>query len=381
MTTTKRERLLFIDMFRGFAVVAMIQAHVSNSTISASIQKTASFHYLDIFNGTISGCFILIAGFAIGLYLEKKWDDVVSGGAALWKQVRRLLFVWFLGYWLHVPVWSLRGMLHLDPGASLRFARVDVLMLISISLLFTILLALIIRNRKVHAFTTLALGFGVVFASPFVYDLDPSAFLSLPVSGYLNSHPSNSALFPIFPFAAYSFFGSFLSWAYLELSQRGKARILFTWLLAGGAIGTAAAFALYYAPWSFHQYRDVARASPRSFLMRFGAVLFMFSLTYFYEQRKKPEKSFLAVLGQESLFVYAFHLLIVYGSVFVPYNLAYNVGQTLGYPQSFLLSAVLIVSVSLITWAWHWLKTQRPRAGKMVFYGFWLYYTIVFLVR
>lgn len=377
----KRERLLFIDMFRGFAVMAMIQAHVSNATILASIQKTTGFHHLDIFNGTISGCFILIAGFAIGLYLEKKWDDVIARGPALWKQVRRLLFVWFLGYWLHAPYWSLRRMLNMDADALQRFLRVDVLMLISASLLFTILLALIIRNRKAHALTMLALGIAVIFTTPFVYDLDPTTFLPLALSGYVSSHPNNPALFPMFPCSAYAFLGSFLAWAYLELSNRGKAKQLFTALLIGGAIATASAFALFYLPWSFHEYRDVAKASPRSFMMRCGLVAFMFSVTWFYEQIRKPEKSFLGMLGQESLFVYAFHLLIVYGSVFVPYNLAYNVGQTLGYLQSFALSATLIVSVSVITWAWHWLKTQQPRTGKLVFYGFWLFYAAVFLLR
>jgi hypothetical protein len=377
----ERQRLLFIDMFRGFAVVAMIQAHVSNATIRDSIQRTSSFHYLDIFNGTISGCFILIAGFAVGLYLEKKWDEVISGGPSLWKQVRRLLFVWFLGYWLHVPLWSLRGMLNLDAGQTMRFARVDVLMLIAFSLLLIIGLALVIRNRKAHALTTLALGLGVIAATPFVYDVDPSSFLALPLSGYLNNHPTNTALFPLFPFSAYAFLGSFLSWLYLELQERGQAHRLFLVLLIGGAASTAAAFALFYLPWSFHDYRDVAKASPRSFMMRFGAVSFMFALTFFYEQWRKPQKSFLAVLGQESLFVYAFHLLVVYGSVFVPYHLAHNVGKTLSYTQSFALSALLIIAVSAVTWGWHTLKTKAPRAGKAVFYGFWLYFFLVLLLR
>lgn len=368
-------------MFRGFAVIAMIEAHVSNATIRESIQQTTAFHYLDIFNGTISGCFIFIAGFAITLYLEKRWDEVIAGGAALWKQVRRLLFVMFIGYWLHAPFWSLRHMLKLDELYMLRFVRVDVLMLISSSLLLTLLLAVLIRNRRIHAFTMLALGFAVIFASPFVYDMNPTKVLPPALSGYVNAHPTNTALFPLFPFSAYCFFGSFLSWVFLELSRRGKARVLFLALLIGGAIGTISAFALFYLPWSLHEYRDVAKASPRSFLMRFGAVVFMFSLAYFYEQWRKPRESFLAMLGQESLFVYAFHLLIVYGSVFVPYNFAYNIGQTLTYTSAFGIAFLLMVFVSFVTWAWHWLKTHRPRVHKIVFYGFWLYYTIVFLLR
>ena len=375
-----RERLLFIDMFRGFAVIAMIQAHVSNATILPSIQQSRSFHYLNLFNGTISGCFIFIAGFAITLYLDKKWDEVIRGGLALWKQIRRLLFVGFIGYWLHAPAWSLRRMLQLDPAGYLRFVRVDVLMLISLSLLIILLVAILVRNRKAHTISMLALGLGVVFSTPFIYDVDPS-FLPLAISGYLNHHPTNSALFPFFPYSAYAFSGAFLSWVYLGFSKKGQTREFFLCLLIGGLSMTVLAFAMFYLPWSFHEYRDVAKASPRSFQLRIGAVLFLLSLTWFYEQWRKPAKSFLSVLGQESLFIYAFHLLIVYGSVFVPFHLAWNVGQTLTYIPSFILSALLIVIVSAIAWGWHWLKTHRPRMARFVFYGFWLYYGLLFLVR
>src|SRR5262249_25388567 len=47
----EKARLQFIDMFRGFAVLAMVQAHVDNATILSSLQSQPAFHYLDIFNG------------------------------------------------------------------------------------------------------------------------------------------------------------------------------------------------------------------------------------------------------------------------------------------------------------------------------------------
>ncbi len=135
----KKSRLFFIDMYRGLAVLVMIQGHVTNSTILASIQKTKGFHYLDLFNGMIAPSFIFMAGFAFALGLGRKWDDILAGGKTLWLQIRRLLFVIAVGYWLHIPTWSFRGMLQMGHESWIYFLRADVLQTIGISLLISLI--------------------------------------------------------------------------------------------------------------------------------------------------------------------------------------------------------------------------------------------------
>jgi uncharacterized membrane protein len=374
----KRERLLFIDIFRGFSVLFMIEAHVSNSTILDSIHQTQTFHYLDLFHGCISASFIFIAGFAFALTLEKKWDEFLGGSKVFFLQIRRLLFVLALGYWLHVPYWSFSKMMHLNENDLLRFLRADVLMCIAISLLISLLLTVVIRNKKILVYILAVLGITIVFVTPPLYLIDARKYLPLWMAEYVNNQ--YRSLFPLFSWSAYSFLGTFFGYLYLKLKQSGKERILFVVMGISGVIMVIAGFALFYVPWSYYTYIDVARASPRHFMMRLGMVFFLLTMTWLYEQKRKPEKSLMSILGQESLFIYGFHLLIVYGSQFTPHNLAADVGQTLTYLPSFALTALVIIICSAIALTWHYWKTQYPRSAKLFFYTLCAIYFAVFFI-
>lgn len=378
MELKKRERLLFIDMFRGISVLFMIEAHVSNSTILDSIHQTNAFHYLDLFHGSISASFIFIAGFAFALTLEKKWDDFLTAGKPLFLQIRRLIFIIAIGYWLHMPYWSLSKMMRLNENDSIRFLRADVLMCIAISLLISLLLAFVIRNKKILVYVLAALGVMIVLVTPPLYLIDARKYLPLWLAEYVNNR--YRSLFPLFSWSAYSFLGTFFGYVYLKAKESGKEKILFTGMGISGAIMVIAGFALFYVPWSYYTYNDDARASPRHFMMRLGMVFFMLTLTWLYEQKRKPEKSLMSILGQESLFIYGFHLLIVYGSQFTPHNLAADVGKTLTYLPSFALTVLVIIICSLLAIGWHYWKKNYPKSAKLFFYALCAIYFAVFFI-
>jgi Acyltransferase family len=365
-------------MFRGISVLFMIEAHVSNSTILESIHQTKAFHYLDLFHGSISASFIFIAGFAFALTLEKKWDDFLSGKTVLFLQIRRLLFIVALGYWLHVPYWSWSKMTRLNENDLIRFLRADVLMCIAISLLISLLLALVIRNKKILVYFLAALGITIVLVTPPLYLIDARKYLPLWLADYVNNR--YKSLFPLFSWSAYSFLGTFFGYVYLKIKESGKEKILFTVMGISGVIMIVSAFALFYVPWSYYAYTDVARASPRHFMMRLGMVFFMLTMTWLYEQKRKPEKSLMSILGQESLFIYGFHLLIVYGSQFTPHNLAADVGKTLTYLPSFALTLLVIIISSLLAVGWHYWKKNYPKSAKLSFYTLCAIYFAVFFI-
>jgi len=374
----KRERLLFIDMFRGFSVLFMIEAHVSNSTILNSIHQTNAFHYLDLFHGCISASFIFIAGFAFALTLEKKWDDFLGLLKPLFIQIQRLLFILAIGYWLHVPYWSFSKMMRLNENDLIQFLRADVLMCIAIALLISLLLALVIRNRKILVYVLGALGITVVLVTPPLYIIDARQYLPLWLAEYVNNR--YRSLFPLFSWSAYSFLGTFFGYLYLKLKQSGKEKNLFAVMGISGPIMVIAGFALFYVPWSYYVYTDVARASPRHFMMRLGMVFFLLTMTWLYEQKRKPEKSLMSILGQESLFIYGFHLLIVYGSQFTPHNLAADIGQTLTYLPSFALTLLVIFICSVIAIGWHYWKRNYPKSARLFFYALCAIYFVVLFI-
>jgi hypothetical protein len=366
-------------MFRGFCVLFMIEAHVTNSTMLKSIRETPIFHYVDIFHGCISASFIFIAGFAFTLTLQKKWDDFLHFRKPLWLQIQRLIFILVLGYWLHATLWSFSGMMSLKGPDLIRFLRADVLMCIALALLISLLFALIIRNKIVLVYFLGALALAVIFVTPFLYEIDATQFLPMWAAQYVNN--KNRSLFPLFSWSAYSFLGTLMGWWYLNASASGKEAKYFTILAVSGLLMTASAFALFYVPWSYHTYTDVARASPRSFMMRLGIVFFSLSMTWLYERKRKPEKSLLAIQGQESLFVYAFHLMIVYGSQFTSHSIARDVGPVLTVLPSLALTVALILFCGVIAMIWHYFKKSRPKTARIFFYSLCVIYFFGFFLR
>jgi uncharacterized membrane protein len=363
-------------MYRGLAVLVMIQGHVTNSTILHSIQKTKGFHYLDMLNGMIAPSFIFMAGFAFTLSLYRKWEEWMAGGKALWLQIRRLLFVIGVGYWLHIPVWSFRGMLKLSQEGWIYFLRADVLQTIGLSLLFALLIALLVRKKNFWLILVSVLAAVVVFVTPFLQEINPLDYLPAPLAAFVNYQ--HSSLFPLFPWSAYAFLGMVFSYWYLSVKGTQRESGFFLLLFISGLVLFILGFALFYAPWSYYHYADPARSSPRYFMLRLGFVFMVLSGLWLYEQRWKPQKSILSIAGQESLFIYGFHLLIVYGSVFVPYSIARNIGPTLTYLPSLLISIAVITFMIVCGLFWHRLKEERPVLAKRVFYGLCLVYFLRF---
>lgn len=379
MDSPKKQRLLFIDIVRGLAVLTMIQAHVSNSTILNSIRKTPQFHNLDLLNGFVSATFIFIAGFSLCLVLERKLAAFLKFEKPLWTQIQRLLFILAIGYWLHLPLWSLRKILNMNDQQIFAVFRCDVLHAIALSLLFCILLGIILRKQRFIALTTAVLGLFVVFWTPFLYDTDPNTYVSPVIGTYITAH--HNPLFPLFPSSAYAFAGYFFCWVYLQCREKNKERLLFSILLICGLIMLVGAFALFHVSWSYHTYADPSKSSPRHFMMKMGAVFLVLSGCWFYEHIRKPARSIINIVGQESLFVYGFHLMIVYGCVFTPHNFAHDIGNSLTYLASFGLAAVLILLMSIAAIVWHHLKTSYPKVAKGIFYGVVAIWVIGLLVN
>src|SRR5262245_53171366 len=231
---TQTKRLFFIDMLRGFAVLVMIEGHIFNSTIQHALRSTKEFHYFDLLHGMVAPSFIFISGFAFALGLDRKWDSFIHFEKPFWMQLRRLLFVLGVAYWLHLPAWSFQSVLHASRETILYFLRCDVLQLIALSLLFSLLLCVMVRNKKAAIAILFVLSLVIIFTTPFIYFLDTRKCFPVPFSDYINA--SYGALFPIFPWAAYSFLGACICWIYLQAVKAGKETLLFKILACIGVV-------------------------------------------------------------------------------------------------------------------------------------------------
>lgn len=361
------KRLFFIDMYRGLAVLVMLEGHVINSTLLPALRPTRTFHHVSLFNGMIAPSFIFIAGFAFTLILEKKWDGLVRLEKPFWHHLKRFLFIIAVGFWLHIPTWSFQQMLRMSRDSFLYFLRCDVLQLIGFSLLISLFLTVLIRKKRILLLVHLILAMAIVLITPFLYYIDPREYLPVPFSDYINV--KYGALFPLFPWAAYSFLGTVLCAGYLEARKREKEGRFFAILSIVGGVFFVSAFALFYVPWSYYTYADPSRSSPRHFMLKIGFIFLSLSALWLYERIRKPERSALKIVGQESLMVYGLHLVIVYGAAFMPYYISRDVGKVLNYRSA--LAVTLLLAASMIPCAliWNWAKQRYPLVARIIFYS------------
>jgi len=105
--TADKKRYYFIDQFRGWAVLFMIETHVLNAFLNASLRSSLSYKVLDFINGLVAPAFLFIAGFAFSIVAMRKWDECLRLGQPFRQQLRRYMFVGLVGYLLHLPGFSL----------------------------------------------------------------------------------------------------------------------------------------------------------------------------------------------------------------------------------------------------------------------------------
>jgi len=96
-------------------------------------------------------------------------------------------------------------------------------------------------------------------------------------------------------------------------------------------------------------------------LLRLGLVLLFQAAMFSFERRRGvSRRSPVALLGRQSLIVYATHLLLIYGNLGT-YNFRNSVNHTYGYLEAFLATIVLLVLMYILARVWDQVKKGEPR--------------------
>ncbi len=353
METVPTQRLGFVDALRGLAVVWMIETHVVHICLS-SIWKTGWWYWLvNLSNGYVAVAFVFCAGAGFWMAIEKKGTI----------NFLRVGFVLMVGYWLNLPSMSLHKTLQDLPHMLPLIARCDVLHAIAFSYFISFLFIFSFRRIRRSYFLFGILTLAVFFTSPLVQGL------SLPLPVFFSSLFSPESKFPLFPWMGYFFAGIFFMGLVSRSENKKKVMI---WL---AVLSILIPWFLYHQPWILSHiphWNDLGHASPGHALFRLGGVVFLFALFYFL-----PPFSFLKNIGQESLFFYVLHLLIVYGGG-VSYGL-YAFIPNLATPlQAFLITLSVTAVCATLAHMWHAYKISSPRQARQVITALVVLFGIVY---
>ncbi len=362
------QRIAFVDLLRGWAVVIMIETHVVNALLLPSLREQSFFSHVTFFNGLVAPSFLFCAGFAFAITLQRKWNDLTFQRKSFWFYVRRMFFILIVGYTLHFPLFSLGGMINLtDEYKWETFLQSDILHVISLTLLLSVLLVALIKKQKIYFVVILLLGLLTVFLAPIIRAVDYSNN-SVLIRPYLSINYQSQ--FPLFPWSAF-LLGGMLIGKYIQsiISKSGKIQSLQRMIAVLSVSFILVSLLIEWLPWSIYPNHNFWNASPEFFFVRFGIVCFLLVVCWMVEYRPAGYfRKSVTLIGTESMLVYAVHLLVVYGHTF-EWSFIRVFGETLGYLECFGLSIALIVAMYLLALGWKTIKQKNKNVATVIQYA------------
>ncbi len=375
----EKQRFIYIDLLRGWAVIVMIEVHVFNAFLLPELRDEIWFRVLNFINGLVAPSFLFIAGYSFTLIGQRKWNDYLSGSPILWKQLARILQVWLVGYALHLPFFSFKKLTLIHWEEWGVFWKIDVLHCIAFSLLVLLLLVLVMRTHQKYFWTLVGLAAFVIFSSPLMYDRNFDSLLPLPIANYLSA--AHRSQFPLFPWMGFVLFGGIASQLLVWWKEKMSDGKIFFRFAAIGAILIIISLLSNSVPGSIYPEHDYWRSSPAFFFIRLGIVFILMSTLWYWEKIGQSGKSFVSIVGSESLVAYTGHLLVIYGMFFDNHSLAFIIGKTRTVPEVIGMTAMLILATAIASYIWHRIKNWSMFYARVMQYSILIVVLYVFFTK
>ncbi|HEX2963210.1 MAG TPA: heparan-alpha-glucosaminide N-acetyltransferase domain-containing protein [Ignavibacteriales bacterium] len=369
MDATKK-RFAFIDLYRGWALLFMIETHIFNAMLRPELRASEWFKHLTFINGLVAPSFLFISGFAFTIASQRKLEAFRQYKFDFWRQLGRIVLIWLVGYSLRLPYLSLQKMLHkATPGEILPFLSVDVLHCIAFGLLLMFILRLLIKSDTIYNAILAVITLVSFIFAPLVYKIDFTQFMPLPLANYFNEQ--HGSLFPLFPWLGFMLAGSLISYYYMMFKNRNEeARFLKLAMRGGIALILVGAFVLWF-PLDMLDYISKVVPNQFFFLLRLGIVVVLLISLRYYELSRNTTESFVLEVGRESLLVYWLHLQVIYRKIYQDTTIYSIVGERFDFIQCILASFALagLMVLSAIVWGrikkWNRLYSQIAAVGTV----------------
>ena len=377
ITQSKKARLIFIDVMRGIAVLWMIETHVVDALLLTKYKAGLFYDYLNISNGMVSVAFLFCAGAGFWLATQRKGDEYRQFKPSFWLYLRRLGFILMMGYWLHMPVLSFAKLMNLTYTDFIKFMQCDILQVIVISSLLAVLLLLMIPKTKILPYIFIAIALGAFYSAPLMLAYEPMKHMPHYIGVFFATFPVSK--FPLLHWSGYFFAGAALTAFLYRVENKRKFAI---YASIGTIITLIVVFFIKSLPFTYPGYPDWWRCSPGHAIYRTSVVSLAFFFLYLIEDWYKNKKftQVLVISGQESLYLYIFHLMIVYGSIVNP-GLKIFVNARLE-PMAVIILIIMICAFCYITAkVWHRIKEQDSKLAMRVMWTVAILFAAIFMVN
>ncbi len=355
-TETRSARLSFIDYLRAIAVLWMIEVHVIDVCLSPLLKTGRLFEILDISNGFVAVAFIFCAGIGFELAFSKKNEAFRGFERPLWLYIRRLGHILLLAYWLHLPAFSLQRLLNGSALELQHFYDCDVLQTITFSSCIALLFSMLSASSRWRLSASLVLtaacfGFASIVLPWHLYASFPNGWSSL-----LSGVPYSK--FPLIPYSGYFFAGMAFIQLFGNTDNLDKRAAL---VALCSTLAAILCYTLKEGVFDFPGREDWWHLSAGHSLYRLSVVVAVLMLLYLLRKQLDPTAlaRVMLVCGQESLFIYIFHLFAVYGYI-GSLSLSGWSHQSWGWFQNLVVYLVVCSMSIVLALRWHSFKKNKP---------------------
>ena len=364
-----KARLLFIDLYRSAVILLMLEGHFVRTFLSADLQRSTFFQVHEFIHGLSAPAFLFGAGLTFIVSTRQRWIEYHHWGPPLARRIRRLLFVLLIGLALHLPYFSIRKIVLEGTSADfLQLFQSDVLTCIGIGLISLHAVVFFFKTESRFYGLVLSATLIVCFLTPIVWDADflhsAPPFISQLFDG------RNGSPFPLFPYVGFLFAGVIVSWEFLVASEQHRERQFMVRLFAIGAAFLLAGILFDALPIRMYPTYNYWYTSPNYFFVRIGCVMFLTAGSWLVAARISSPSPLLTVFGKESLFIYALHLPIIYGSVVNPsLNLRSMSAPDHGAAETAMYCLLFIAIMLGCAVAWNYLKRKHFNIYRLIQLG------------
>lgn len=318
-SSSKKNRIIFIDLLRAFAVLQMVQGHTVDVLLSNDYRNldSTAFSIWFFMRGMTAPIFLFTSG-TVFTYLFRLAKEPFFKNPRVKKGFYRFLLLVGLGYILRYPTPTIVDFSNVTPIQWSIFFTVDVLHLIGFGILFILTLAFI--SEKIGMRDNLVFAIGAIFFFalwPLTENISWTDYLPIPLSGYF--YQKHGSLFPLFPWVGYLLCGAMLG-SYLAKHPK---------------VFKTSQFSLKLAIWGallifvFEVLKSVANNVESTTIkywaesigliaLRVGFVLILNGLVSFISLKLNSIPKLLVLIGRNTLLIYVSHLVILYGSAWSP---------------------------------------------------------------
>lgn len=332
---SKKNRIIFIDLMRAFAVLLMVQGHTTDVLLSLTYRNPEAVSYViwNFMRGMTAPIFLFSAG-NVFTYLFKLNDEPFISNPRAKKGFKRFLLLVILGYMMRFPSANIFNFSHVTPDQWRTFLAVDVLQLIGFGILFLMVFIFISEKLKISSYVILSIG-TLLFIGlfPVFSFIHWSNFLPTALAGYFSYETGSN--FPLFPWVSFVLAGGILgnylaknpnifktSLFSIKLAVFGASLVLLA--LIGDIIETKIFGQSYF--WTI---------SPNLVFLRIGIVLILNSIVALISISVESIPRIIILVGRNTLLIYIVHLVILYGSawsvgIIILFYSSFNIWQTIG---------------------------------------------------